>query len=108
MFKRILVALDGSSRDRPAVMMAVDLARSTGARVTRLRMVPTTALAGASLTARGADPWADIRWDDAAFAGAQCYVDVLTRRMQQADVQAYGRALVGEASPTLPTRRRLI
>ena len=96
--RTLLVRVDGTPGGALALTSATAVARSAGARIVLLEIVAPIPRWSFALA-----PAVPLRWDEEARDGAQAYVDALAARLQEANVEAEGRALIGDVAPTIVT-----
>jgi nucleotide-binding universal stress UspA family protein len=100
--KTILVPVDGTSDGAPALRIAVDMARASGARLVVVQVVPrmplfvSDALRGTRV-ARYLDP----AWVEAEQARASAYVEGLAARLRRAGLDAEGTTPGGVVAQTI-------
>jgi nucleotide-binding universal stress UspA family protein len=97
----LLVPVDGTAGGALALGTAVGLARSTGARLVLLDVVPTTPMWMYGAVELGPAMYIDPAWEDEALRSAESYVEGLTGQLQKAGLQVESRALRGEVAPTI-------
>jgi nucleotide-binding universal stress UspA family protein len=101
--KTLLVPVDGSPGGALALGAALALARATGAAAHLLEVVvPVPLYAG--YPADVAMPlYVDPSWDEEALASARGYVESLAAKLRHHGVEADGRAVLGQVTPTILT-----
>src|SRR5262249_7593190 len=99
--RSLLVPVDGSPGGSVALGAALARRSATGAAIHLLEVVvPVPLFAG--YPADVAMPvYVDPSWDDEALASARGYVDALAAKLRRHGVEADGRALLGQVTPTI-------
>lgn len=104
----LLVPVDGSPGGAAALAVAVGLARATGARLVLLEAVVPILPLIVTAEAYGPPVYVDPRWEEDALDGAERYVQTLVRRLGKADLQAQGRAILGDPVATIVSMGRQV
>jgi len=97
----LLVPVDGTEGGALALGAAVGVARSTGARLVLVDVVPPTPLWMYGAVGVGSAMYIDPAWEEEALRSAETYVEGLSGRLRKAGVHVEAKALRGEVAPTI-------
>jgi nucleotide-binding universal stress UspA family protein len=101
--KTLLVPVDGSPGGALALGAALALARATGAAVHVLEVVVPVPLYAGYPTDIAPAVYVDPTWDEEALSSARAYVEALAAKLRRHGVEADGRAVLGQVTPTILT-----
>ena len=93
--------MDGTAGGALALGAAVGVARSTGARLVLVDVVPPTPVWMYGAVGVGSVMYIDPAWEEEALRSAETYVEGLSGRLRKAGVHVEAKALRGEVAPTI-------
>jgi nucleotide-binding universal stress UspA family protein len=97
----LLVPVDGTAGGALALGAAVGVARSSGARLVLVDVVPPTPLWMYGAVGVGSGMYIDPAWEEEALRSAETYVEGLSRQLRNSGLQVETKAVRGDVAPTI-------